>query len=87
MIVGEVYISTGSSIWYNVVVRGEINAVRIGQNTTVGDQTVIHTAASLPTGIPASVNIGKNVIIQSNCSIYSATIDDDAFIGSKSVIL
>ena len=38
--------------------RGDINAIRIGNTTSIGDNSVIHTAGSLPTGIPASVNIG-----------------------------
>ena len=55
---GEVYISNYASIWYNVVLRGEINSVRIGHYSSVGDGTVIHTASSLPTGIPAACSVG-----------------------------
>ena len=48
-----------ASIWYNVVIRGDINVVRIGAYTLIGDGTVIHTANSLPTGLVAAVDIGK----------------------------
>ena len=58
-LVGEVYVSKWATVWYGAVVRGDINAVRIGHFSSIGDNTVIHTAASLPTGITASVNIGK----------------------------
>ncbi len=62
MKVGEVFVGVHASIWYNVVVRGDINVVRIGAYTSVGDGTVIHTANALPTGLPASVTIGKTII-------------------------
>ncbi len=85
--VGEVVVAQYATVWYNAVIRGEINAVRIGCFSSIGDNTVIHTAASLPTGVPASVNIGTNVIIANNCSLYSCIIDDDCFVGAKSTIL
>ena len=86
-VVGEVFMDRFSTVWFNAVIRGDINAVRIGQYSSVGDNTVIHTAASLPTGIPSYVNIGNNVTIYSNCTLYSCTIEDDVVIGPKSVIL
>jgi len=53
----------------------------------VGEGTVIHTAASLPTGMIAEVRIGSNTTIEANCTLYSCHIDADCFIGSNSVIL
>jgi len=86
-VVGEVMVGAGSQIWYGAVVRGDLNAIRIGNYTTIGDNTVIHTASALPTGIPASVNIGNNVNIQNGCTLYSCTIDDEVQVGFKSIIL
>ena len=85
-LVGEVYILENCAIWYNVVIRGDINQVLIASHTSVGDNTVIHTASSLPTGIPASVFIGNHCIIQNNCSIYSCILEDKVFIGYNTVI-
>jgi gamma-carbonic anhydrase len=62
-VIGEVSVGNETSIWYGAVLRGDINAIRIGNNSIIGDNTVIHTAGSLPTGIPASVNIGNFVNI------------------------
>lgn len=62
-IVGEVSIGHETTVWYGSVIRGDINAVRIGNNSSIGDNSVIVTAGSLPTGIPASVNIGCKVIL------------------------
>jgi carbonic anhydrase/acetyltransferase-like protein (isoleucine patch superfamily) len=61
--------------------------VSIGKYCSIGDNTVIHTAGSLPTGIPAVVKISDNVWIQSNCTLYSCDISDTVIIGHKSVIL
>ena len=60
---------------------------RINNFTSVGDNTVIHTAASLPTGMPAKVYIGFNVTIGSKCTLYSCHIEDDVMIGDGCVVL
>ena len=86
MIVGEVIVSKWATIWYNVVIRAEYNPVRIGHFSSVGDGTVINTNHALPHGLAASVNIGKNVSIEPNCTIHSCIIDDDVVIGHGSVI-
>lgn len=60
---------------------------RIMEFSSIGDNTVVHTAASLPTGMSAKVYIGHNVTIGSNCTLYSCHIEDDVFIGDRCVIL
>lgn len=74
------------TIWHNVVIRGDINIVKIAQYTSVGDRTVITTVASLPHGFPAVVHIGQHVTIQAGCSLTSCIIEDEAFVGANSVI-
>lgn len=86
-LVGEVIVSKYATVWYNVVIRAEMNPVRIGHFSSIGDGTNIYTACSLPHGISASVNIGKNVTIEPNCAIYSCIIDDDCVIGHGSIIM
>jgi len=85
--VGEVIISKWATVWYNVTIRGDINAVRVGHFSSIGDGTSINANCALPHGLAPSVNIGKNVTIEPNCSIYSSIIDDDCVIGAKSVIM
>jgi carbonic anhydrase/acetyltransferase-like protein (isoleucine patch superfamily) len=55
--------------------------------SSVGDGTVVHTAASLPTGMSARVYIGYNVTIGAKCTLYSCHVADDVVIGDHSVIL
>ena len=86
-IIGDVMVSKYASVWYGAVIRAEQNPVRIGYFSSIGDGTIITTHYALPHGLAASVNIGKNVIIENNCAINSCIIDDDCYIGSKCVIM
>ena len=85
-LIGEVMVGKWATIWYNVTIRAEMNAVRVGNFSSIGDGTNIYTLHALPHGLAASVNIGKNVTIEPGCSIHSCIIDDDAVIGADSVI-
>lgn len=86
-LLGSVVLDRNSSVGYNTVIRGDINEVTIGRVTTIGDHCVIHTASSLPTGLPASVSIGDHNIIQNRVTMYSCTTEKNVFIGHGSVIL
>jgi gamma-carbonic anhydrase len=86
-VIGEVDIRKFASVWYNAVVRGDINRVTIGPFSSVGERSVLATAPTLPTGMPANLSIGSNTSIGSGCSIYSCTIGSDVVIGDKCVIL
>jgi carbonic anhydrase/acetyltransferase-like protein (isoleucine patch superfamily) len=85
-LVGEVNVSAYSSIWYNATLRADLNPIRVGSYSSIGDHSVIYTACPVPTGIPGSVTIGKHVTIESKCTIFSSIIDDEAFIGSGTVV-
>jgi carbonic anhydrase/acetyltransferase-like protein (isoleucine patch superfamily) len=63
-VIGDVTIGPASSIWYGVVIRGDVNFIRIGERTNVQDNTVIHvTAATHPTFIEDDVTIGHQAIV------------------------
>ena len=85
-IVGNVFLSKYATIWYGATLRGEMNAIRIGHFSSIGDGCSINTFHALPHGMSASVNIGKNVTVESNCNIHSCIIDDDCVIGHNSII-
>ncbi|KAJ0408184.1 hypothetical protein ATCC90586_006494 [Pythium insidiosum] len=86
-VVGDVEICNDASIWYNVVIRGDLNQVRIGNRTNVQDRTVIHTASNSTPGLPAGTSIGNDVTIGHGCILYSCTIENNALIGMGSIIL
>jgi carbonic anhydrase/acetyltransferase-like protein (isoleucine patch superfamily) len=85
-LVGSVHLSKYSTVWYGVTIRGELNPVRIGHFSSIGDGSTIHTAHSLSHGMAASVNIGKNVSIGADCNIHSCIIDDDVVVGQNCII-
>ena len=86
-LIGEVKVGLESAVYDNCVIRGDINSVVILDYCFIGPNTVIHTAASLPTGSPAEVLIGMNCLIGPRCTLYSCVIDDNVHVGAGSVIL
>lgn len=85
-LVGSVFVSKYATVWYGVTIRAEMNPVRIGHFTSVGDGCTISTNHSLAHSLASSVNIGKNVTIEADCNIHSCIIDDDCVIGAGSII-
>ena len=93
VVIGDVEIGPGASIWYGCVVRGDVNHIRIGANTNIQDGTVIHVSrVDHPTIIADEVTIGHGAMIH-GCTIESgsligigAIILDGAVIGRESLI-
>ncbi len=92
-VIGDVEIGEGSSIWFNTVVRGDVNYIRIGRNTNIQDLSMVHvTTAKYPTVIGDGVTIGHRVMIHgcvigNNCLIgMGAIILDGVEIGDNSIV-
>jgi carbonic anhydrase/acetyltransferase-like protein (isoleucine patch superfamily) len=92
-IAGDVIMGDDCSIWFNAVIRGDVNYIRIGNKVNVQDGAVIHcTYLKASTTIGNNVSIGHNAIVH-GCVIYDnvlvgmgAIIMDNAIIGSNSII-
>ncbi len=81
-IIGDVEIGKDSSIWYNTVIRGDVNYIRIGERTNIQDNTVVHvTNKKFPTSIGSNVTIGHSAVI------HACTINDYSLIGMGAVVL
>jgi carbonic anhydrase/acetyltransferase-like protein (isoleucine patch superfamily) len=81
-IIGDVVMGSGCSIWYGAVLRGDVHYIRLGDNTNVQDNAVIHaTYQKSPT------NIGNNVTIAHGAIVHGCTIHDNVMIGMNAVIL
>ena len=81
-IIGDVVIGKDSSVWYNTVIRGDVNYIRIGERTNIQDNTVIHvTNKKFPTHNGSNVTIGHNAVI------HACTINDYCLIGMGAIIL
>lgn len=82
VIIGDVKTGDNCSIWYNAVLRGDVHYIRIGNNTNVQDNAVIHaTYKKSPT------NIGNNVTIAHGAIIHGCTIHDNVMVGMNAVVL
>ncbi|WP_078060586.1 gamma carbonic anhydrase family protein [Desulfotomaculum copahuensis] len=83
-VIGQVKIGSGSSIWFNCVLRGDVAPIVIGSNSNIQDGCVLH-GAHIPTITP--IRIGSNVTIGHKSIIHACSIGNDAFIGMGSIIL
>ena len=73
-VIGDVAIGQESSIWMNVVVRGDVHAIRIGRRTNIQDGTIVHVMRDThPTTIHDEVTIGHGAIVH-GCTIYSRVL-------------
>ena len=93
VVIGDVVIGDHSSVWCNVTIRGDVNYIRIGERTSVQDNTVVHvTHDTHPTIIGSNVTIGHGVnlhgcVIGNNCLIgIGAVILDGVEVGENSII-
>ncbi len=86
-IIGDVEIGPGSSIWYGVVIRGDMNYIRIGANSNIQDGTVIHvdSEGSHSTGRPTL--IGDNVTVGHRAMLHACTLEDHCFVGMSATLL
>ncbi len=80
-VVGNVSIGRDSSIWYNAVVRGDSDAVRIGERTNAQDGVVIHTFRGQATVIGDDVSMGHNAVV------HGATVENGCLIGMNATVL
>jgi len=81
-IIGDVVIGRDCSIWFNTVLRGDVNSIRIGNRVNVQDGTVIHTLYE-----KSVAEIGDDVSIGHNVVIHGAKIEHGALIGMGAVVL
>ncbi|PVZ09339.1 gamma carbonic anhydrase family protein [Porphyromonas loveana] len=81
-VVGDVVMGKGCSVWFNAVLRGDVNSIRIGNNVNIQDGSVLHTLYQKST-----IEIGDNVSVGHNVVIHGAKICDYALIGMGSVVL
>jgi carbonic anhydrase/acetyltransferase-like protein (isoleucine patch superfamily) len=81
VVLGDVTLAEGVSIWPNAVLRGDANRIEIGQNTNVQDNAVIHCSENYPTIIGKDCTVGHCAVIN------GATVGDLCIIGMNSTIL
>lgn len=81
-IIGDTVIGEGSSIWFNAVIRGDVNSIRIGKHVNIQDGAVLHTLYQKST-----IELGDYVSVGHNVVIHGAKVEDYALIGMNSTVL
>ncbi|MDA1054587.1 MAG: gamma carbonic anhydrase family protein [Planctomycetota bacterium] len=81
IVLGDVKIGAESSIWFNAVVRGDTEAIRIGSQTNVQDLCVLHADAGFPCVLGDRVTVGHAAIV------HGAAVEDDCMIGMRAVVM
>ena len=76
-LIGDVEIADGASIWYGVVLRGDSGAIRIGVNSNVQDNSVMHEG----------VIVGANITVGHMALVHACKLEDNSFIGMKAVVM
>ena len=80
-IIGDVTLEKNTSVWFNAVLRGDIENIFVGEGSNVQDGSVLHTDPGCP------LKIGKNVTIGHMVMLHGCTIEDNSLIGIGAVIL
>lgn len=81
-IVGDVVLGSECSVWFNAVIRGDVNTIRIGNKTNIQDGVVIHCTYQ-----KASTTIGNNVSIGHKAIVHGCTVEDNALIGMGAIVM
>lgn len=81
-IVGEVKMGKDCSVWFNSVIRGDVNSIQIGDKVNVQDGAVIHCTFE-----KTKVNIGNNVSIGHNALVHGCEIRDNVLIGMGAIVM
>src|SRR6478735_863398 len=81
-IVGEVVLGNDCTVWFNAVIRGDVNAIRIGNKTNIQDGAVIHCTYQ-----KAATTVGSNVSIGHNAIVHGCTVQDNVLIGMGAIVM
>ena len=81
-VIGDVEIGAGASIWYNVVVRGDVMPIRIGARSNIQDGSIVHVTRKL-----AATTIGEDVLVGHMAIIHGCTLMDRSFVGLGAIVM
>src|SRR5689334_14749167 len=81
VVVGDVTLGDASSVWYNAVLRGDINRIVVGHHSNIQDNAVLHLADELACVLGNYVTVGHSAVV------HACTIGDECLIGMGAVIL
>lgn len=81
-VVGDVEMGDDCSIWFNAVVRGDVNSIRMGNKVNIQDGAVIHCTYE-----KTKVHLGNNVSVGHNAIVHGCTVHDNVLIGMGAIVM
>ena len=81
-VVGEVILGNNCTVWFNAVVRGDVNSITVGDDSNIQDGAIIHGTYQ-----KAKTTIGQRVSIAHNAVVHGCTIEDDVLIGMGAIVM
>lgn len=82
VVIGDVVMGAHCSVWYNAVVRGDVNNIRIGDRVNVQDGAVLHCTYQ-----KCGLRIGNDVSIGHNAIVHGCTVEDEVLIGMGAIVM
>lgn len=80
-VIGEVEVGANASVWFQTVLRGDIEPIRVGANTNIQDGSVLHTIMGAPVNVGDWVTVGHRVVL------HGCTVESHCLIGMGAIIL
>jgi carbonic anhydrase/acetyltransferase-like protein (isoleucine patch superfamily) len=80
-VIGNVDIAENASVWFNVVIRADLDKITVGENSNIQDGSILHVDEGFP------INIAKNVTIGHKAMLHGCSIDEGCLIGMNAVVL
>lgn len=81
-IVGDVVMGENCSVWFNAVIRGDVNSIKMGDNVNIQDGAVIHCTYEKTT-----VSLGNNVSVGHNALVHGSEVHDNVLLGMGSIVM
>lgn len=81
VLIGDVTLAEGSSVWFGCVLRGDMDRIEIGSRSNVQDNSTIHTDEGAPTIVGSDVTIGHNALV------HSSTVEHNVLVGQAAVLV
>ena len=86
-IIGDVEIGPGASVWYNCVLRGDINRIVVGARTNIQDGSIVHVDSGRGSGAGFATIIGAECLIGHAAIVHGCTLMDGAFVGMGAIVM
>jgi carbonic anhydrase/acetyltransferase-like protein (isoleucine patch superfamily) len=81
VVIGDVEIGRDASLWFNVVVRGDVNWIKIGEGTNIQDGSILHVTKKTP------LTVGNNVTVGHGVTLHGCTIRDNVLVGMRATVM